>query len=418
MQRAESQSKEQQPWDQQVAISFLLDLDWAIAAEWQRVRDRERVLRELRKALRDGTLGAIISSSAELRTQLVVAEQRMIGLRDALTSFHVLPEYRSLEREASELTRQLAELSDENTLDEEVLDTTRRAVQEERPPTLADVRRLFEESGVVLPDLVKKRFDDVGQFHTSVVMNRRSYLSSEIAAVEARLTKRREQMRELDRRRGEVMRLLSSTGALDQFQQLQEEVSRQATQSEALRQRFQTAQEVEGIKGELDLERATLHQRLQRDLIEQETRVTKAIATFQEISNALWDDAGSLTLVPSETGLKVEFQIQGLLSKGIRNMQVFCFDIMLMRLCADRQMGPGFLIHDSHLFDGVDERQVGRALSVGAEFAQRYGWQYIVTMNEDALPRTLPDGFSLRDYELPVRLTDDQEDGGLFGFRF
>ena len=91
---------------------------------------------------------------------------------------------------------------------------------------------------------------------------------------------------------------------------------------------------------------------------------------------------------------------------------------MLMRLCADRQMGPGFLIHDSHLFDGVDERQVGRALSVGAEFAQRYGWQYIVTMNEDALPRTLPDGFSLRDYELPVRLTDDQEDGGLFGFRF
>lgn len=418
MQRPEAQSKVQQPWDQQVAIGFLLDLDWAIASEWQKVRDRERALRELRHAAKEGVLGEIISSSAELRTQLVVAEQKERRVREALETFEVLPEYRQLEREASDLTHQIAELSDENTLDEEIVDTTRRAVQEEQPPALVDVDRLFEESGVILPGLVTRRFEEVGRFHESVIANRRSYLNSEITAAEARLTRRRTQMQELDQRRSAIMRLLKSKGALEQFQQLQEETARLTAQTETLRHRFQTAQQLEGAKGELDVERAALLQRLRRDLIEQEKRVDKAIVTFQEVSNALYEDAGSLTLAASNNGLKVQFQIQGDRSRGIRNMQIFCFDIMLMRLCAERMMGPGFLIHDSHLFDGVDERQVGRAFAIGAEAAARCGWQYIVTMNEDDLPRTLPKGFRLDDYKLPVRLTDERDDGGLFGFRF
>ncbi len=143
-----------------------------------------------------------------------------------------------------------------------------------------------------------------------------------------------------------------------------------------------------------------------------------AIATFQDISNSLYEDAGSLTLNPTENGLKIEIQIQGERSRGIQNMQVFCFDMMLMQLCAARGIGPGFVIHDSHLFDGVDERQVGKALYIGAETASRCGWQYIVTINEDDLPQTVPEGFNLEDYMLPVRLTDEREDGGLFGFRF
>ena len=91
---------------------------------------------------------------------------------------------------------------------------------------------------------------------------------------------------------------------------------------------------------------------------------------------------------------------------------------MLMRLCAKRGIGPGFLVHDSHLFDGVDGRQIASALKVGAETAEELGFQYIVTMNEDdAFKETMP-GFNVHDYTLPVVLTDAQDDGGLFGFRF
>jgi uncharacterized protein YydD (DUF2326 family) len=99
-------------------------------------------------------------------------------------------------------------------------------------------------------------------------------------------------------------------------------------------------------------------------------------------------------------------------------MQIFCFDMMLMRLCAKRNIGPGFLIHDSHLFDGVDGRQVVSALKLGAELADELKFQYIVTMNEDDAFKESLESFSIDDYVLPVRLNDSTLDGGLFGIRF
>jgi len=89
-----------------------------------------------------------------------------------------------------------------------------------------------------------------------------------------------------------------------------------------------------------------------------------------------------------------------------------------MLLSLRRGRSPGFLVHDSHLFDGVDERQVGKALDLGAKLAKQEGFQYIVTMNSDAIPKEVPSGFQIEEYTLPIRLTDASEDGGLFGFRF
>lgn len=100
-------------------------------------------------------------------------------------------------------------------------------------------------------------------------------------------------------------------------------------------------------------------------------------------------------------------------------MQIFCFDMMLIELCSKRGTSPGFLIHDSHLFDGVDERQVAKALQLGAEKAESLGFQYIVTMNSDAIPSDgFRRGFDIFDYVLKTRITDAVDDGGLFGVRF
>lgn len=46
----------------------------------------------------------------------------------------------------------------------------------------------------------------------------------------------------------------------------------------------------------------------------------------------------------------------------------------------------GFLVHDSHLFDAMDERQIANAIEVGARLSQQHGFQYIITMNSDRIP--------------------------------
>ena len=99
-------------------------------------------------------------------------------------------------------------------------------------------------------------------------------------------------------------------------------------------------------------------------------------------------------------------------------MVIFCFDLAVAVTAHLANRGPDFLIHDSHLFDGVDERQVARALSLAREVTEEEHMQYVATMNTDDLDKTRRQGVDLSDSVIPPRLTDEYEDGGLFGFRF
>ncbi len=414
----EKQATMQQAGDWQVAILFLLGLDWRIASDWQKVRDREKTLAELKKAVAAGAFGSIVGKASELRTTLTVAEARLSGLKSQVAAFRVLPQYAELEAEADELTRAINDLSNANVIDTAAIGDMQRAMREEAPPSLADLQSIYEEAGVVLPSAAIKHYDDVRSFHESVIRNRREYLAEELNAAKTRVALREQEKPPLDARRAVLMGILQSHGALDQFSQLQGEAGRMEASVESLRQRFDAAEQLEGTKNELDIERNRLTLRLRRDFTEQKARLSEAILAFEATSKRLYESAGSMTIEETSNGPAFQFPMQGSRSKGIKNMQIFCFDMMLMRLCANRGVGPGFLIHDSHLFDGVDGRQLISALKVGAETATELNFQYIVTMNEDDAFKETISGFDLRDYVLPTVLTDAKEDGGLFGVRF
>lgn len=414
----EKHAIQQQPCDFQMGLLFLLGLDWTIASDWQKVRDREKTLTELRKAASSGALGEIVGRAADLRTALTVSEAKLGETRNRLASFQVLSSYRELEAEADALARRLSELSNGNVLDRAVIRDLETALASEAPPAITELEEIYKEAGIVLPGLAVRRYDEVRSFHESVIQNRRDYLSGELDAAKGRIVGREDERRRLDERRSQVMGMLRSHGALDEFLSLQEEAGRLAAEVQSLRQRFDAAEQLEGTKDELEIERKRLTLRLRRDFAEQRERLSEAILAFEEISQKLYESAGSMTVDETANGPEFRFPMQGSRSKGIKNMQIFCFDMMLMRLGASRGFGPGFLVHDSHLFDGVDGRQVVSALKTGAETAERLGIQYIVTLNEDDAFKERIAGFEVNDYVLPVVLTDAGEDGGLFGFRF
>jgi uncharacterized protein YydD (DUF2326 family) len=77
------------------------------------------------------------------------------------------------------------------------------------------------------------------------------------------------------------------------------------------------------------------------------------------------------------------------------------------------------LFHDSHLFDGVDARQIAAALALSARSTEGNRLQYIVTMNSDVFDHLpLPEEIDPDEVVLGTRLSDESETGGLFGFRF
>ena len=412
-------SSRQPPWNQQVTICYLIGLDWTIPALFRDLKEQERVVKELRRAARAGDLGRYFGRAADLRTSLTLSEAHGSRLRGRLDEFRVVPEYQDLQQEADRITGEINVLSMENVADRELTRELRSSLEEEDAPDHRDVVKLYEEAGIVLPDLPRRRLEEVDRFHRTVVENRRSHLQAEIGSAEGRIDERDARQAQLDQRRRQIMEILRSGGALEHYTDLREELGRIEAQSESLRERLELAERMERTKTEQDLERARLVQVLRDDIRERDEIVREAILQFESLSESLYERAGSLTIADTPSGPKFEVHIDAERSKGITNMQIFCFDLMLAELGARRGRSPGFLIHDSHLFDGVDERQVAKALQLGAERADRAGLQYIVTLNSDTMPREgFSKGFDVERYVVGTRLTDATDTGGLFGLRF
>ena len=409
----------QQLWDRQVSVCYLLGLDWSIPVGFQELRDREKVTKELRKAAQTGELGPYVGDAAELRTKLAVAEDRADGLRGRLESFQVVPQYKELEIEASRITGQIDNLNIENVVDRDLIRELQESLAMERAPDTQDLAKVYAEVGVVLPGLARRRIAQVERFHRTIIENRRAHLGAEMESAQGRVAERDRRKVRLDERRSQIMGLLKAGGALDHYTGLREELGRAEADVEMLKQRLSTAERLDRAKTELALDRTRLVKTLQDDIHERDDIVREVILSFEALSRSLYERAGSLTISGTRNGPGFEVHIEAERSKGITNMQIFCFDLMLMEICGRHGRWPGFLIHDSHLFDGVDERQVAKALQLGAQRAAAGGFQYIVTLNSDSVPREgFAEGFDVRDYVVEPRLTDRTETGGLFGIRF
>lgn len=408
-----------QPWQQQVALSWLLGLDWQIPREFEDVHLKEKSLKILRKELKSGIFESVVGSAAQLRSRLTLVEQRAQKLEREVSAFQVLPEYHELEREASTLAVRIAEASNENTLDQESLDYLRQAVTAEQPPSPDEVLRVYDEAGIVLANGAVKRLDEVRRFHEAVIQNRAAHLQADIERLTGSIERRQRQARQWESRRQEILSILSVHGALEQYTKIQGELTRLRAELEELRRHQEIATKLETSQTDLTIERAQLQKRLQIDHQERVSQINEAVLLFEQFSQSLCEHEGTLAINATDRGPEFQIQVEGDRGKGIQQMQIFCFDLMLSVLMARRKLGLGFLIHDSHLFDGMDSRQIGRALQIGADTAEKYGFQYLVTLNSDTLE--LPDvrrSFDPTPFILPVSLTDAIETGGLFGFRF
>lgn len=186
-----------------------------------------------------------------------------------------------------------------------------------------------------------------------------------------------------------------------------------------LKARYEDAVGAETSASRRKLTRESLLARLQADFLDREATLSSAVLAVAEAKESLYADRdGRLEIIATDSGPQFAVHVDGDRSGGISNMEIFCFDYALVDRVTERLGGPGFLIHDSHLFDGVDGRQVETALSLGMRQAARLGTQYIVAFNSDEFAKLQPDSKPwLTEAVLPVRL-DDTDEGGLFGFRF
>lgn len=408
----------QKTWDIQVNNSFLLGLDWESASDLQVLKDKGDLLQDMKKAAETGLLSNFIGSIGELQATKVRLEQQVKFDKVNLDTFKVHPQYEQIEDEANKLTQHIHERVNENVSDKNIIEYYEQSLEEETDAKPEAVIKVYEEAGVILPQSILKKLEDVMIFHKKVVANRREFLQHEMQRLKDSVENRQNEIKLLTEKRAEMIKILDEHGALREYTQLSSRYHQLLGQLNEVNTRIENINKIEQGKSALKIDMEKIFQKANLDLNDREEKREKAINLFNLNSQSLYEVYGNLVIDFVKTGYKFDVDIKRSGSQGIDHMKIFCYDLLLAQLWAEQSKGNISLIHDSSLFADVDERQTAIALQLAEKESRTKGFQYICTMNSDNVPtKDFDKDFNFNQYTV-LTLTDSKEDGGLLGIRF
>ena len=404
--------------DKQVNNAFLLGLTWRYASQLQELKDEENLLSRLRRAAQEGLIQGMIGTLGALEAERARLETDLRSYVESLQNFRVHDRYQEIEQEANELTATIQQLSNANVADGRLLSLYRGSLEDDQVPDAPEVLEVYEAVGVAMPELVRRRLSDVQDFHHQLLANRQAYLQSEIQRIESNRSRRDLEIHERTERRAQLLEVLQTHGALQEHTQLNGLYLKLVARRDEVDNRIANLARFEQGRSEVRIRRELLLQTARREFDEMREAREEAINIFNANSEALYSAPGNLVVDITSTGYSFDVEIMRSGSQGINNMKIFCYDLMLAQLWANKQPRPGMLIHDSTIFDGVDERQTAQALELAQREADRWGFQYICALNSDTLPNDdFSPGFDLNRF-VKLRLTDESPVGGLLGIRY
>ncbi len=405
--------RNQKTYDLQINNAYLLGLNWLHASEAQEIKERESATKALNSAIKTG----VVATQGELEAERVRIERELKHESDAIKSFDVHPQYQELQEQADRLTGEIHDLINKALLLRRKLERYEKSVIEERTPDTNSVEKLFLEAGIYFADNIKRSLKEAKGFHEAIVKNRKLFLESEIAQLKNVLASNEENIKATSAKRAELLRLLETHGALEEFSVIQERVVEKKGQLEVIRNKIANIREIAKHKKDIKASKIELETKLQRDYEQNRIEWEKAVALFNENSQALYDRPGNLIINTTDNGYKFDVEIQKSSSEGVSKMKIFCYDLMLVELMTQRG-GIDFLFHDSSIFDGVDSRQRALALMHADRKALENNFQYICALNSDMIPNEdFDEGFAVDEF---VRLTlkDKKPEDAILGFHF
>lgn len=411
----------QRAWDRDVHNAYLLGLDWQPFTDLKLLDNRKAVLRTVKKSIKDGVLRGPQGDPAAMESRRVRLDQEIGELERQLHDFKVHPDYREIEEQATALTAELRKKRNNGFRLRTTLRHYEESLLSEISPAEGSVVGLFQAAQVELPDEIRQTIEQVEAFHQHVIQNRTEFLREECLSLQAQIAENEAEEARIGEDRAKALSIIDSFRALDEYNQLHERLSDLRHERDKLVEALRQRREIDNTDDEIATERRQVISHGRRAHDEHEAVRARAIEFFNSNSRALYGEGshGALEIAFTTRGIfSFHVDIQGEGSQGIEKMKLFCFDLMLAQLWANRDTAPGFVFHDSHIFDGVDDRQKAAALRLAAQQAEEHGFQYICSFNSNDLPSQDLLGELDLTTHTRLTLTDDGPQGKLLGREF
>ena len=384
------------------------------ASQWVDLDKKNKALRALGDAIKAG----VHETQGELEARKIEFEEELKKSRQILSNFKVHEKYQEIQTEANRLTKEIHDLTNQNIFDGQKLKHYETSITEEKAPGKNKLEQIYREAGLIFRDDIKKTLKEARLFHEKIIENRASFLKAEITRIKNCIEERERTVKNLTDERSECMEILNTHGALEEYLRLQERHSKIASGLEKIKNKIEEIKDrnikIKDIRSSrLELDRsATIDYEEKRKLWEQ------SIKFFNETAKFLYGVPGEFVIDISDKGYKFNVDIPGSRGGGIGKMKIFCYDLMVICMQHILKRNINFLIHDSFIYEGVDERQVAHAIEHAASKSRKHDFQYIMAINSDMIPYgDFSDKFKFDDY-VQLRLTDEDESGSLLGIRY
>lgn len=415
-------------WESGVRIGHLLGFSAKILEHFQEVNRLNKRKKAIQGAVKEGAITYLSLNESQLQAELASARRQRDDAQASLASFKVEESYRYYQHNADNITAEIEQLNDEGLILErrnrQLEDALEQEVNSSASTELRKkLSRIYEEAEVVFPDVALRRYDEVVAFHESILRNRRFFLQQELNEVHSRLDEINSRRQELDTERAKLLRFLKEKVALDTFLIFQRNLAELEANVANLERRLEDAISIGKIDSIVKLKTAELVTSARAEIHERSASLDNSVSLFNKLGSEIYSDReAALHINVTDRGvLKITPQVSGHASTGVRNVETFMLDFTCLVSAIKGERTPKILVHDSHLFDAIDGRQIASCLNIGARLSDEHNFQYIVALNSDSidLVEKQSDGaFDAGPYKMSRHLTDATEDGGLFGFRF
>jgi len=400
---------------------YLIGLNYTLSIQKEDLIKKKEIIGKTIFGLANDLEIKKIPNKATLKSEKLIIDDTVKNRAQLLQDFKVHEEYEEIEREANQVTKEIKEIQNNMFLTSKRIGEYADALSHQIEINFSELEELYNAMNVYLGESLKKRYEEISDFHKKLIENRNKYLQEEIQTLEKYRGSMKISLNNLEKKRIELMKILNTHGALSEYSLLIQRLDEDKEKAYTLKKYIDTYDEIAVYKKDKkevtdSIEKNNIESEM---MINQNEQLIKSIVLiFAEIYSSLVNVKGVLTIGIKEKH-KVddhlfEFEIEGERegSPGIRKTKIFAYDlaILLHNINLKRKF-PHFIMHDG-IFSGVDSRPKKNALDYIISKSKNTNFQYILAINSDELPE------EFNKEEFIVKKLTDTENGNLMGFKF
>jgi uncharacterized protein YydD (DUF2326 family) len=342
-------------------------------------------------------------------------------------SFVIAQNYDSIKEEADKLTDELNILRNTIQKINNALQKKRQNLETSENIDIDpnEIANLYKEAEFFFDNKVVKRLDDAQKFHNTLISNRKSRIEIEIKELTFQKDELGKKLELLAEQRDAKLKLLDTTGALEEYQAIEETIKSLYQEIEKLTKYQQLLSEFSIEKSELDVESTTLKQKSILYLAKKKEYLDSLDDKFRVIVKKFYDNhGGTLEIRETKTAkylYDIFIDIDGDGGQSVGNVGIFCYDVLLYKLNKDIL---NFLAHDGYIFSEMDGRQKAMIFKVIIELIKENDLQYFINIGDTSLQEILRQTI-LNDEEksfitehIILKLYDKEPKNRLFGEAF